>query len=109
MQAQRQDNRARLSVCCYKICILVLTFFWWCKFWLEYLIQFRVLFWISRSHQDMSVKMIDYIVDENNIEVDPETLKRVKVNLLYYEYSNYFFNSLILLEQCFFKKLEPSM
>ncbi|XP_048322886.2 uncharacterized protein LOC125420336 [Ziziphus jujuba] len=30
------------------------------------------------SHQDMSVKMIDYIVDENNIEVDPETLKRVK-------------------------------
>ncbi|XP_015894670.2 uncharacterized protein LOC107428617 [Ziziphus jujuba] len=30
------------------------------------------------SCEDMTVKMIDYIVDENNIEVDPETLKKVK-------------------------------
>lgn len=28
----------------------------------------------------MSVKMIDYIVDEHNIEIDSTTLKRVKVN-----------------------------
>ncbi|XP_050372037.1 uncharacterized protein LOC126789974 isoform X2 [Argentina anserina] len=30
------------------------------------------------SHEDMSVKMIDYIVDEHNIEIDPDELKRVK-------------------------------
>lgn len=42
--------------------------------------------------------MIDYIVDENNIEVDPETLKKVKVSLLCYQYCNYYFNSLILPE-----------
>ncbi|XP_030496702.2 uncharacterized protein LOC115712545 isoform X1 [Cannabis sativa] len=30
------------------------------------------------SHENMSVKMIEYMVDENNIDIDPETLKRVK-------------------------------
>ncbi|KAF7809285.1 deoxynucleoside triphosphate triphosphohydrolase SAMHD1-like protein [Senna tora] len=31
-----------------------------------------------RSHEEMSVKMIDYIVDEHNIEMDPEVIKKVK-------------------------------
>ncbi|PRQ41162.1 putative HD/PDEase domain-containing protein [Rosa chinensis] len=30
------------------------------------------------SHEDMSVKMIDYIVDEHHIDIDSEELKRVK-------------------------------
>ncbi|XP_031407106.1 deoxynucleoside triphosphate triphosphohydrolase SAMHD1 homolog isoform X2 [Punica granatum] len=30
------------------------------------------------SHEDMSVKMVDHIVDEHHIEIDPEMLKRVK-------------------------------
>ncbi|KAI9111828.1 hypothetical protein K1719_017518 [Acacia pycnantha] len=30
------------------------------------------------SHEDMSVKMIDYIVDEHNIDMDPEILKKAK-------------------------------
>jgi hypothetical protein len=34
---------------------------------------------ISRHHEDMSVKMVDYIVDEHNIEIDPECLQKVKV------------------------------
>lgn len=29
----------------------------------------------------MSVKMIDYIVDEHNIDMDPELLKKAKVRL----------------------------
>ncbi|XP_062110298.1 uncharacterized protein LOC133822092 isoform X3 [Humulus lupulus] len=29
-------------------------------------------------HENMSVKMVEYMVDENNIDIDPETLKRVK-------------------------------
>lgn len=28
----------------------------------------------------MSVKMVDLIVDEHHIDIDPEMLKRVKVN-----------------------------
>lgn len=28
----------------------------------------------------MSLKMIDYIVDEHNIEIDPDILKKLKVN-----------------------------
>ncbi|KAH7570270.1 hypothetical protein JRO89_XS05G0079400 [Xanthoceras sorbifolium] len=38
----------------------------------------RVLNGSHWSHEDMSVKMIDYIVDEHNIEIDSENLKRVK-------------------------------
>ncbi|KAK2636446.1 hypothetical protein Ddye_031238 [Dipteronia dyeriana] len=34
------------------------------------------------SHEDMSIKMIDYIVDEHNIEIDSENLKRVKEMIL---------------------------
>ncbi|KAK9117108.1 hypothetical protein Sjap_016055 [Stephania japonica] len=34
------------------------------------------------SHEEMSVKMIDYIVDEHNIEIDPSGLKRVKEMIL---------------------------
>ncbi|KAL6187076.1 hypothetical protein ACLB2K_043191 [Fragaria x ananassa] len=30
------------------------------------------------SHEDMSVRMIDYIVDEHNIEIDSDDLRRVK-------------------------------
>ncbi|KAL5552900.1 hypothetical protein UlMin_040301 [Ulmus minor] len=38
----------------------------------------RVLNNYKWSHEDMSVKMIDYIVDEHHIDIDSETLKRVK-------------------------------
>ncbi|QHN77033.1 Deoxynucleoside triphosphate triphosphohydrolase [Arachis hypogaea] len=31
------------------------------------------------SYKKMSVKMIDYMVDEHNIDIDPELLKKVKV------------------------------
>lgn len=34
---------------------------------------------ISRHHEDMSAKMVDYIVDEHNIDIDLECLKKVKV------------------------------
>ncbi|QHN77178.1 Deoxynucleoside triphosphate triphosphohydrolase [Arachis hypogaea] len=30
------------------------------------------------SHKKMSAKMIDYMVDEHNIDIDPELLKKVK-------------------------------
>uniref|UniRef100_A0A166E918 HD domain-containing protein n=1 Tax=Daucus carota subsp. sativus TaxID=79200 RepID=A0A166E918_DAUCS len=30
------------------------------------------------SHEQMSLKMIDYIVDEHNIEIDPDILKKLK-------------------------------
>lgn len=36
-----------------------------------------------RSHEDMSVKMVDHIVNQHHIEIDSEMVKRVKVgNLL---------------------------
>ncbi|XP_024023874.1 deoxynucleoside triphosphate triphosphohydrolase SAMHD1 homolog [Morus notabilis] len=38
----------------------------------------RVLNGHKWSHEDMSVEMIDYIVDEHNIEIDSATLKGVK-------------------------------
>ncbi|XP_044490221.1 deoxynucleoside triphosphate triphosphohydrolase SAMHD1 homolog isoform X3 [Mangifera indica] len=38
----------------------------------------RVLNGSNWSHEDMSAKMIDYIVDEHNIEIDSESIKRVK-------------------------------
>lgn len=42
---------------------------------------------LSRSHEEMSVKMIDYIVEENNIDIDPAELKRVQVSLFcHYHY-----------------------
>ncbi|XP_047953110.1 deoxynucleoside triphosphate triphosphohydrolase SAMHD1 homolog isoform X1 [Salvia hispanica] len=34
---------------------------------------------VCRSHEEMSLKMIDYIVDEHNIDIDSDFLKRVKV------------------------------
>ena len=33
----------------------------------------------SRSHEEMSLKMIDHIVDEHNIEIDSDILKKAKV------------------------------
>ncbi|KAJ4711117.1 deoxynucleoside triphosphate triphosphohydrolase SAMHD1-like [Melia azedarach] len=38
----------------------------------------RVLNGSKWSHEDMSMDMIDYIVDEHHIEIDSETVKRVK-------------------------------
>ncbi|KAF5449868.1 hypothetical protein F2P56_030270 [Juglans regia] len=38
----------------------------------------RLLNDFTWRHEDMSVKMIDYIVDEHNIEIDSECLKKVK-------------------------------
>ncbi|XP_069153787.1 uncharacterized protein [Solanum lycopersicum] len=38
----------------------------------------RVRSGIKWSHEDMSLKMIDYIVDENSIDIDSGTLKKVK-------------------------------
>lgn len=39
----------------------------------------------------MSAKMIDYIVDEHNIEIDSESIKRVKVTLLNLLFSSFTF------------------
>ncbi|WMV28713.1 hypothetical protein MTR67_022098 [Solanum verrucosum] len=41
----------------------------------------RVRDGIKWSHEDMSLKMIDYIVDEHSIDIDSGTLKKVKVIL----------------------------
>ncbi|KAL1550872.1 deoxynucleoside triphosphate triphosphohydrolase SAMHD1 isoform X2 [Salvia divinorum] len=38
----------------------------------------RVLHGLKWSHEEMSLKMIDYIVDEHTIDIDSNTLKRVK-------------------------------
>ncbi|XP_027151707.1 deoxynucleoside triphosphate triphosphohydrolase SAMHD1 homolog isoform X1 [Coffea eugenioides] len=38
----------------------------------------RVVNGLKWSHEDMSLKMTDYIVDEHNIDIDPENLKKVK-------------------------------
>lgn len=38
------------------------------------------MLFVSRSHEQMSVDMIDYMVDEHNIEIDPGKIKRVKVS-----------------------------
>lgn len=38
----------------------------------------RVRDGIKWSHEDMSLKMIDYIVDEHSIDIDSATLKKVK-------------------------------
>ncbi|XP_061359589.1 uncharacterized protein LOC133303657 [Gastrolobium bilobum] len=37
------------------------------------------------SHEEMSVKMIDHIVDQHNIDVDAELLKKVKENKFLYD------------------------
>lgn len=42
----------------------------------------KILNDVCRSHEEMSLKMIDYIVDEHNIDIDSEILKKVKVWLL---------------------------
>ncbi|CAA0814140.1 HD domain-containing metal-dependent phosphohydrolase family protein [Striga hermonthica] len=38
----------------------------------------RVLHDQKWSHEEMSLQMIDYVVDEHNIDIDPECLKKVK-------------------------------
>lgn len=40
----------------------------------------NLMLFVSRSHEQMSVDMIDYMVDEHNIEIDPGKIKRVKVS-----------------------------
>ncbi|XLR19320.1 hypothetical protein S83_047232, partial [Arachis hypogaea] len=39
---------------------------------------FRVFNGDKWSHEKMSAKMINYMVDEHNIDIDPELLKKVK-------------------------------
>lgn len=36
----------------------------------------------DRSHEQMSVKMVDYIVDEHHIDIDAESMKKVKEMIL---------------------------
>lgn len=43
-----------------------------------------LIFLLHRSHEDMSIQMVDHIVDEHNIDVDQEMIKRVKVSCDYY-------------------------
>ncbi|XP_073280450.1 uncharacterized protein [Primulina huaijiensis] len=38
----------------------------------------RVLSDLTWSHEEMSLKMIDYVVDEHNIDIESESLKKVK-------------------------------
>lgn len=38
-----------------------------------------------RSHEDMSYRLVDYIVDEHNIEMDDGMLKKVKVDKFSYK------------------------
>ncbi|XP_061988208.1 uncharacterized protein LOC133706674 [Rosa rugosa] len=40
------------------------------------------------SHEDMSVKMIDHIVNQHHIDIDPEMIKRVKEMILASENAN---------------------
>lgn len=40
-------------------------------------------FVLCRSHEQMSVNMVDYIVEEHNIDIESQMLKRVKVMLLF--------------------------
>lgn len=35
---------------------------------------------LFRSHEQMSVDMVDYIVDEHAIDIDSDTVKKVKVS-----------------------------
>ncbi|CAJ2648820.1 unnamed protein product [Trifolium pratense] len=37
-------------------------------------------FVLGRSHEHMSVNMVDYIVGEHNIDIDSQMLTRVKVH-----------------------------
>lgn len=45
-----------------------------------YLIVLFFYFFHYRSHELMSVKMVDYMVDEHHIDIDSGMIKRVKVN-----------------------------
>ncbi|MCL7029583.1 hypothetical protein MKW94_028166, partial [Papaver nudicaule] len=42
----------------------------------------RVIDGYTWSHEEMSVKMVDYIVDEHSIDINPDSLKRVKEMIL---------------------------
>lgn len=42
-------------------------------------------FVLSRSHEDMSLKMIDYIVDKHCIDIDSAILKTAKVRLSFHQ------------------------
>lgn len=42
----------------------------------------RVIRGSEWSHEQMSVEMVDYIVDEHNIEIESDTIKRVKEMIL---------------------------
>lgn len=44
---------------------------------------------LSRHHEEMSVKIVDHIVDEHNIDIDPEMVKNVKVCCFYWRHLFY--------------------
>lgn len=46
--------------------------------------SFNAIFVCVRSHEQMSVKMVDHIVDEHHIDIDTETIKEVKVSSSYW-------------------------
>lgn len=37
---------------------------------------------LFRSHEQMSAEMIDFMVDEHNIDIEPDLQRRVKVGYL---------------------------
>lgn len=47
--------------------------------------MFYLIYELSRSHEDMSVKMVDHIVNQHHIDIDPQMIKRVKVSSLFLE------------------------
>lgn len=51
----------------------------------QILCMFYLIYELSRSHEDMSVKMVDHIVNQHHIDIDPEMIKRVKVSSLFLE------------------------
>ena len=42
---------------------------------------FDIMHIFVRVHEEMSEKMVDHIVDEHNIDIDPGDVKRVKVSI----------------------------
>lgn len=56
--------------------ICLIRFSYTCNWLLQYMNN------ICRSHEDMSLKMIDYVVDEHNIDIESDAVKKVKVWLL---------------------------
>lgn len=55
----------------------LISLLWLSELFLSPALEFPVP--VCRSHELMSVKMIDHIVETHHIDVDPEMLKRAKV------------------------------